>query len=165
MKIALITVSDRASAGIYEDLSGPAIEEALRAALRPPPGAESGAPDLDISREIVPDGEGPVLAALARHPDADWIITTGGTGPAPRDRTVEATMAFCDRAMPGIAEYLRSESLKETPHAVFSRGYAGMRGAQYVVNFPGSVKAARFCARILAPLLAHGVKMARGEGH
>lgn len=162
MKIAVITVSDRASAGIYEDLSGPAIEETLRAELQP---AAAGAETLDIDRETVPDGEESVLAALSRHPGADWIVTTGGTGPAPRDRTVEATMAFCDRAMPGIAEYLRSESLKETPHAVFSRGWAGMRGTQYVVNFPGSVKAARFCARILAPLLSHGVRMARGEGH
>lgn len=155
MRIAVITVSDRASAGVYADRSGPAVVEALKAAL---PGAE-------IEAEIVPDGEESVLAALSRHPEADWILTTGGTGPAPRDRTPEATRAYCDRSMPGIADYLRSRSLEETPNAVFSRGEAGMRGLQYVVNFPGSEKAARFCAAALAPLMEHGRKMARGEGH
>lgn len=155
MRIAVITVSDRASAGVYADRSGPAVVEALKAAL---PGAE-------LEAEIVPDGEESVLAALSRHPEADWILTTGGTGPAPRDRTPEATRAYCDRSMPGIADYLRSRSLEETPNAVFSRGEAGMRGLQYVVNFPGSEKAARFCAAALAPLMEHGRKMARGEGH
>lgn len=155
MRIAVITVSDRASAGTYADRSGPAVMEALRAAL----------PEAGLESEIVPDGEESVLAALGRHPGADWILTTGGTGPSPRDRTPEATRAFCDRAMPGIADYLRLRSLEETPNAVFSRGEAGMRGLQYVVNFPGSEKAARFCATILAPLMEHGVKMARGEGH
>ena len=155
MKIAVITVSDRASAGVYADRSGPAIEEALKTAL----------PEASIEREIVPDGEESVLAALGRHPKADWILTTGGTGPAPRDRTVEATRAFCDREMPGIAEYLRAKSLEQTPHAVFSRGVAGMKGTQYVVNFPGSERAARFCATLIAPLLEHGLRMARGEGH
>ena len=155
MRIAVITVSDRASAGVYADRSGPAVVETLKAAL---PGAE-------IEAEIVPDGEESVLAALSRHPGADWILTTGGTGPAPRDRTPEATRAYCDRSMPGTADYLRSRSLEETPNAVFSRGEAGMRGLQYVVNFPGSEKAARFCAAALAPLMEHGRKMARGEGH
>ncbi|HOX47661.1 MAG TPA: MogA/MoaB family molybdenum cofactor biosynthesis protein [Spirochaetia bacterium] len=155
MRIAVITVSDRASAGVYADRSGPAVVETLKSAL---PGAE-------IEAEIVPDGEESVLAALSRHPEADWILTTGGTGPAPRDRTPEATRAYCDRSMPGIADYLRSRSLEETPNAVFSRGEAGMRGLQYVVNFPGSEKAARFCAAALAPLMEHGRKMARGEGH
>ncbi len=155
MRIAVITVSDRASAGVYADRSGPAVVETLKSAL---PGAE-------IEAEIVPDGEESVLAALSRHPGADWILTTGGTGPAPRDRTPEATRAYCDRSMPGIADYLRSRSLEETPNAVFSRGEAGMRGLQYVVNFPGSEKAARFCAAALAPLMEHGRKMARGEGH
>jgi len=155
LRIAVITVSDRASAGVYADRSGPAVVETLKSAL---PGAE-------IEAEIVPDGEESVLAALSRHPEADWILTTGGTGPAPRDRTPEATRAYCDRSMPGIADYLRSRSLEETPNAVFSRGEAGMRGLQYVVNFPGSEKAARFCAAALAPLMEHGRKMARGEGH
>ena len=157
MKIAVVTVSDRASAGVYADASGPAIEETLREIL---PGAE-------ILRSIVSDGKEPVLAALERQAEdgADWILTTGGTGPAPRDLTPEATRAFCDREMPGIAEYLRAKSLEETPNAVFSRQYSGMRGAVFVVNLPGSERAARFCARLLAPLMEHGRRMARGEGH
>ncbi|MDA8410027.1 MAG: MogA/MoaB family molybdenum cofactor biosynthesis protein [Treponema sp.] len=155
MKIAVITISDRASKGVYADRSGPAIETVLRELL----------PTIEIERDLVPDEKAEILAALGRHPGADWILTTGGTGPAPRDVTPEATREFCDRAMPGIAEFLRLRSLEETPHAVFSRGEAGMRGGQYVVNFPGSEKAARSCTAWLAPLLDHGVKMARGEGH
>jgi len=155
MKIAVITASDRASKGVYEDLSGPAIEEALRGL----------APGSEVEREVVPDEKAAILAALERHAGADWILTTGGTGPSPRDVTPEATREFCDREMPGIAEYLRARSLEETPFAVFSRGTAGIRDACFVVNFPGSVKAARFCATVLAPLMEHGIKMARGEGH
>lgn len=155
MRIAVITVSDRAAKGQYEDRSGPAVEEVFGRLL----------PTALVEREIVPDGREPVLAALARHPEADWIVTTGGTGPAPRDMTPEATRAFCDRGMPGIAEYLRLRSLEETKNAVFSRGEAGMHGRQFVVNFPGSEKAARFCATVLAPLMEHGSSMADGGGH
>lgn len=155
MKIAVITVSDRAAAGVYEDASGPAIAAVF---------AER-CPEAIVEREIVADGVDSVYGALMRHAEADWIVTTGGTGPSPRDLTPEASAKYCDRAMPGIAEYLRARSLAETPFAVFSRGYAGMRGAQYVVNFPGSVKAAAFHAELLAPLLEHGVAMALGKGH
>ncbi|MCE1196362.1 MogA/MoaB family molybdenum cofactor biosynthesis protein [bacterium] len=155
MKIAVITVSDRASSGVYEDASGPAIAAVFAARC----------PDAIVEREVVADGVDSVYGALLRHADADWIVTTGGTGPSPRDLTPEASAKYCDRAMPGIAEYLRARSLAETPFAVFSRGYAGMRGAQYVVNFPGSVKAAAFHAELLAPLLEHGVAMALGKGH
>jgi molybdopterin adenylyltransferase len=155
LRIAVVTVSDRASKGVYEDRSGPAIEAALRELV----------PGIEIEIDLVPDERPEILAALARHPGADWIITTGGTGPAPRDVTPEATREFCDRALPGIADWLRLKSLEETPHAVFSRGEAGMKGTQYVVNFPGSERAARSCARWLVPLLEHGIEMARGEGH
>ena len=155
MTIAVITVSDRAAGGVYADLSGPAIEETLRELL---PGAE-------IGREIVADERGEIRAALMRHAETDWIITTGGTGPAPRDVTPEATRDWCDRDLPGLAELLRARSLEQTPNAVFSRGMAGMRGRQFVVNLPGSERAARFCARLVAPLMAHGVEMAGGRGH
>jgi molybdopterin adenylyltransferase len=155
VKIAVITVSDRAAAGVYEDASGPAIAAVF---------AER-CPEAIVEREIVADGVDSVYGALMRHAGADWIVTTGGTGPSPRDLTPEASAKYCDRAMPGIAEYLRARSLAETPFAVFSRGFAGMRGAQYVVNFPGSVKAAAFHAELLAPLLGHGVAMALGKGH
>jgi molybdopterin adenylyltransferase len=156
--VAVITVSDRAAAGIYEDRSGPALVEALRASA---PGAEA----WEISLDLVPDGIEALQAAFARRAGADWIITTGGTGPAPRDLSPEATLGYCDRELPGLADFLRLESLKETPFSVFSRGAAGMRGMQYIVNFPGSVKGAGFCARCLAPLMEHGLAMARGEGH
>ena len=155
MKIAVITVSDRASKGIYEDASGPAIERIFK----------EGAIEALVEREIVPDGIDSVYTALCRHPDSDWIITTGGTGPSPRDLTPEATERYCDRLIPGLAEYFRSRSLEQTPFAVFSRGIAGMKGAQYVVNFPGSAKAAVFHAEMLTPLLEHGTSMALGKGH
>ena len=155
MKIAVITVSDRASSGVYEDLSGPAMAAAVRERW----------PEAAIETEIVPDGIEAVMAALARHSGADWILTTGGTGPSPRDFTPEATIAYCDRLIPGLAEFCRFRSLEETPNAVFSRGAAGMKGSQYIVNCPGSVKAAVFHARILAPLFGHGIEMALGKGH
>jgi molybdenum cofactor synthesis domain-containing protein len=122
-------------------------------------------PGIEIERDLVPDERELILAALKRHAHCDWLFTTGGTGPGQRDVTPEATLDFIDRIMPGLAEYLRLESLKETPHAVFSRGIAGMKGNSYVVNAPGSVKAARLCARIFAPLMEHGCSMARGLGH
>ena len=155
MKVAVITVSDRASRGEYQDLSGPEMETIFRELV----------PGVELTRAVVPDDKEAILAALALHSSADWIFTTGGTGPAPRDVTPEATMEFIDREAPGLAEYLRSESLKETSHAVFSRAVAGLRGTTYVVNAPGSVKAASLCARIFAPLLEHGVRMAHGQGH
>ncbi len=155
MRVAVITVSDRASRGEYEDRSGPALEEVL----------SELAPGITVAREVVADERDSILAALERHTDCDWIFTTGGTGPAPRDVTPQATETFIDRPLPGLAELLRRESLAETPFAVFSRATAGMRGTTYVVNAPGSVKAARLCARVFAPLLEHGKKMARGEGH
>lgn len=157
MKISVITVSDRAAAGVYEDRSGPAILSVLA----------SHCPEAESSIEVVPDGIDSVTAALRRAAEwgADWILTTGGTGPSPRDLTPEAIRGFCDRELPGIAEYLRAESLRETPNAVFSRGCSWMKGATYVVAMPGSERAARFCAGLLAPLLAHGRAMARGEGH
>lgn len=155
MLIAVITVSDRASRGEYMDESGPEITRIF---------AERW-PEATIVNDIVPDGIESVLAALGRHVDADWIITTGGTGPSPRDLTPEASAQFCDRELPGISEYFRMRSLEETPNAVFSRSYCGMKGTSFVINFPGSVKAAGFHARLLGPLLAHGMDMAHGRGH
>ena len=155
MVIAVITVSDRASRGEYEDLSGPAITGILSADW----------PQANITNDIVPDGEASVLAALERNKNADWVITTGGTGPSPRDLTPEASARFCDRELPGLSEYFRSKSLEQTPNAVFSRCYSGMKGKTYVVNFPGSLKAAIFHAELLSPLLGHGIDMALGKGH
>lgn len=155
MTVAVITVSDRASRGEYEDLSGPAMEAVFKELV----------PGITVEKAVVPDDQEAIVAALLRHAATDWIFTTGGTGPAARDRTPEATRLFIDREAPGLAEYLRLKSLEETPHAVFSRGVAGLRGGTFVVNAPGSVKAARLCARIFAPLLEHGRAMADGRGH
>ena len=155
MRVSVVTVSDRASRGEYEDLSGPEIERILRESV----------PGIQIERRIVPDEPEAILEAFRASGDADWILTTGGTGPAPRDVTPEATRRWIDRELPGIAEALRTESYRETRNAVFSRGISGMRGCQFVVNFPGSVKAVRLCTSALAPLLEHGIRMASGEGH
>jgi molybdopterin adenylyltransferase len=153
--VIVLTISDRASRGIYEDRSGPQIETVLRAEL---PGAE-------IRRDIVADEPAELEAAFLRHADADFILTTGGTGIGPRDVTPEVTAAWCERELPGIAEALRARSLAETPMAMLSRGTAGLRGRTIIVNFPGSVEAARLSAQTLAPVMEHALAMLRGEGH
>jgi len=153
--VCVITISDRASRGQYEDLSGPEIVSILREAFA---GSE-------IRREVVPDEVQAINEAFERHTDADFILTTGGTGISSRDITPEATLSYCERELPGIAEALRAESYRETPMAVLSRGVAGIRGNTIIVNFPGSVKAVRLCARVLIPIMEHALSMLRGEGH
>lgn len=155
MTVCVITISDRASRGQYEDLSGPEIVSILREAFA---GSE-------IRREVVPDEVQAINEAFERHTDADFILTTGGTGISSRDITPEATLSYCERELPGIAEALRAESYRETPMAVLSRGVAGIRGNTIIVNFPGSVKAVRLCARVLIPIMEHALSMLRGEGH
>ena len=155
MTVCVITISDRASRGQYEDRSGPQIVSILREAF-------SG---TEIRREIVPDEIQSIHDAFDRHTDADFILTTGGTGISSRDVTPEATRGYCERELPGIAEILRAESYKETPTAVLSRGIAGIRGNTIIVNFPGSVKAVRLCTRVLIPIMEHALSMLRGEGH
>jgi molybdopterin adenylyltransferase len=153
--VTVLTISDRASRGQYEDLSGPEIEAVLRARF----------PQAEIRREIVPDEPEQIQAAFRRHAGSDFILTTGGTGIGPRDVTPEATASWCDRQLPGIAEALRSRSLAETPMAMLSRGTAGLKGRTIIVNFPGSAKAARLGAETLAPVMEHALAMLRGEGH
>jgi molybdopterin adenylyltransferase len=155
MKVAVITVSDRAASGEYEDRSGPEIEAGLRAQF----------PEVEISHRTVSDDAELIRAALEESAGADFILTTGGTGISPRDITPEITRSFCDKQIPGIAEALRAESLRETPSAMLSRAYAGMHGRTIVINFPGSVKAVRLCVRVIAPVMEHAMKMLRGEGH
>jgi molybdopterin adenylyltransferase len=155
VEVAVITISDRASRGEYQDLSGPEVERLVMARF----------PDATVSRTVVPDEQDQILAALEAAADADFILTTGGTGISPRDVTPEATRLFCDKEVPGISEALRAQSLLETPSAMLSRGFAGMRGACVVVNFPGSVKAVRRCMETLAPVMEHALRMLRGEGH
>jgi molybdopterin adenylyltransferase len=155
MKILVVTISDRASRGEYEDLSGPAVKEILEEEI-------AGA---DIEVVVVPDEEADIRRALESGLGFAAVITTGGTGLGPRDITPEVTERFCDRSAPGISEMLRAESLKETRNAALSRGYSGMKGRVLVVNIPGSVRGASFCARLLAPILIHAAGMISGEGH
>jgi len=155
MRVLVLTISDRASAGVYEDKSGPAVEEKLG----------NNIPDAEIEKQIVPDEKGEIEKALSGNLDKDIIITTGGTGLGPRDITPDVTTEFCDRLIPGIAEYLRTESLKETLNALLSRGVAGIKDKTIIINLPGSVKGAGFCAELLPAILKHALAMVRGEGH
>jgi len=155
MKALVLTISDRAAAGEYEDRSGPAVEDVLRLEID----------GVEVRKMVVPDDPDAIERALAGGLDADVILTSGGTGLGPRDVTPEVTERFCDRPVPGIAELLRAESLKETPNAALSRATAGLRGTTLIVNRPGSVRGATFAAGVLAPLLGHAVKMIAGEGH
>ncbi|TFG60324.1 MAG: MogA/MoaB family molybdenum cofactor biosynthesis protein [Spirochaetales bacterium] len=155
MKVKVITISDRASRGVYADESGPEIARIIREAY----------PDAEISITVVPDERTRILAAFEDSADAGFIITTGGTGIGPRDITPEATREWCRMELPGIAETLRAESYRETPQAMLSRGTAGLKGNTIVINFPGSVKAVRLCAKTVLPILGHAGEMLSGGGH
>jgi len=155
MKSAVVTISDRSACGEREDVSGKVLQERLRAA---------GA-DL-VAYRVVPDEQVLISATLVELADeisADLILTTGGTGPAPRDVTPEATASVLDRDMPGLAELLRFEGRKHTPFAVLSRGRAGIRGRTLIVNVPGHPKAVEESWEVLAPLLPVIVALIRGE--
>ena len=156
LKVAVITISDRASRGEYADLSGPRIREILeqRAARRRDRG--------DRGRRTRPRPSAP---RSWRNLDQDYILTCGGTGLSPRDITPETCARLCDRDIPGISEWLRRESQRETPHAVFSRAYSGMKGNTVIVNFPGSLRGAELCASLLAGVMAHGRDMVHGGDH
>jgi molybdenum cofactor synthesis domain-containing protein len=152
-----ITVSNRASAGVYADKSGPVLAELL---------ADAGCDVVD-GPLVVPDGE-PVLAALrgALTGGYDVVVTTGGTGLTPGDLTPEMTRRVIDREIPGIAEAIRSAgAAARIPAAVLSRGLAGLAGRTLVVNLPGSTGGVRDGMAVLAPILAHAVDQARGGDH
>jgi molybdopterin adenylyltransferase len=155
VRVAVVTISDRASRGEYEDLSGPEVEREVLARL----------PGSAVTRRVTADEVPLILAALEACADSDFILTTGGTGIGPRDVTPEATPRFCEREIPGIAEALRAHSLAETPAAMLSRAVAGVRGRCIVVNLPGSPKAVRRCMEALGPVMEHALRMVRGEGH
>ena len=154
IRAGVVTVSDKGYAGEREDASGPLLADLLR---------EMGAEV--VRRTIVPDERAEierVLTALADEVRVDLVITTGGTGPAPRDVTPEATRAVMEREVPGLAEVLRFEGYRRTPLAVISRGVAGIRGRTLIVNLPGSPKAVREGMETLAPILPHAIRMLRG---
>ena len=136
-RFGILTASDRASAGDYEDLSGPAIEQFLDEAVTSP---------LEVVRRLVPDELPLIEAALVELIDAEgcsMVVTTGGTGPAPRDVTPEATEAVCERMLPGFGEQMRAISLRHVPTAVLSRQTAGIRGSALILNLPGSPRSIR----------------------
>ena len=152
MKVGLLTDSDRGARGEYEDRSGPLMAELIAKNTR-----------WTIARQaVIPDDLGGIADTLQLWSDEgqlNLILTSGGTGFAPRDVTPEATLAVIQRSAPGIAEALRAESLKVTPHAMLSRGVAGIRGRTLIINLPGSPKAVRENMRVLLPVLPHALEL------
>ena len=154
MNIGILTVSDRASRGEYEDESGPAIVATLREFL---------ACDWTPVVRVVPDERPQIEAALVELCAAcGLVVTTGGTGPAPRDVTPEATVAVCDRLMPGFGELMRAVSLHSVPTAILSRQVAGLRGASLIVNLPGKPAAIRECLLAVFPAVPYCLDLIGG---
>ena len=157
IKTAILTISDKCSQGKREDKSGRTIEEML-----PEDTYEV------CQKIIIPDDYGTITRTLRQFSDvlkAQVVLTTGGTGLGPRDVTPEATIAVCDRRIPGIGEILRSESYRKTPNAALSRGISVMRDNTLIINLPGSPKAVRECMEIILEFLPHAVDMIHGGGH
>ena len=155
--IGVVTVSDRASAGLYEDKGGPGIEAALAAILATP---------WRPVRRVIPDEREAIETALRELADVErctLILTTGGTGPAPRDVTPEATEAVCGRLMPGFGELMRSEGLKKTRFAPLSRALAGTCGRVLIVNLPGSPKGAVESLDAILELVPHVLELLSGR--
>lgn len=155
MKVGIITISDRASKGEYEDISGKEIEMILLKSFE----------DVEIKRLIVPDEEKDILQSFEKLMGSNFILTTGGTGLSTRDITPDVTRKYCNKEVPGISEVLRFESYKETPNAMISRGYSGIKDKTVIVNFPGSVKAVKLCTKTIIPIMKHAVKMMKNESH
>lgn len=155
-KIGIITVSDRASAGIYEDISGKAIKDTLNEYL---------VSSWKEVYKIVPDEQDIIEKTIIKMVDIEnccLVITTGGTGPAKRDVTPEATEAVCDRMMPGFGELMRMESLKYVPTAILSRQTAGLRGTSLVINLPGKPKSIRECLDAVFPAVPYCIDLMDG---
>jgi molybdenum cofactor synthesis domain-containing protein len=155
IRFGILTLSDRSSRGERADSSGPALADQIR--------AENW---LVIEQSILPDDESAIRAALTSWADSgrfDVILTTGGTGFAPRDVTPEATRAILQRETPGLAEAMRTDSLKKTPHAMLSRAVAGIRGRTLIINLPGSPKGAVENFQTIMPVLSHAVQLLKDD--
>ena len=147
MRFARITLSDRASAGIYEDRSGPAIEQFF---------AERIADEIEWLRVLIPDERAEIESSLRLACDEErcaLIVTTGGTGPSPRDVTPEATRAVLERELPGFGEIMRVQSFAKVPTSILSRATAGTRGNSLIVNLPGSPRAIGECLPLVLPAI------------
>ncbi|HEY6150005.1 MAG TPA: MogA/MoaB family molybdenum cofactor biosynthesis protein [Gaiellaceae bacterium] len=152
MKAAVITVSDGVSEGTRQDESGDLLAGLL------------GEDGYEVERRVVPDDRDAIADAIVEAAEeAVVVLTTGGTGLGPRDVTPEATLEVLERQAPGISEALRADSLAKTPHALLSRGVAGVRGRALVVNLPGSPGGCRDGFAVLHPALAHAVSLLAGE--
>lgn len=155
-RIGIVVVSDRASAGIYEDRGGPAIRECLAEMLSCP---------YEIVFRMIPD-ERPIIEAalveLAETLNCSLVVTTGGTGPALRDVTPEATESVCEKMMPGFGEQMRAVSLRVVPTAILSRQTAGIRGRCLIINLPGKPSAIRDCLQAVFPAVPYCIDLIGG---
>lgn len=156
MKIGRLTISDRASAGVYADRSGPEIENVLREFFA----------DADFESAMVPDEAALISAALKQFADeakCDLVVTTGGTGISVRDVTPEATRAVLEKELPGFGEIMRAQSFAKVRTAILSRAVAGTRSQTLIVNLPGKPTAVRECLEILAPAIREGLAHLHGD--
>jgi molybdopterin adenylyltransferase len=155
IQAGVITVSDKGSAGQREDQSGPEVERILKTV------------GIEVTRRVViPDEIHQIRDALvdfADHQKIDLIVTTGGTGVAPRDLTPDATLGVIDKEVPGMAEAMRRESHKITPHALISRAVVGIRGRTLIVNLPGSPRSVRENLAVILPALSHAIEKIKGD--
>ncbi len=156
IKIGVVTASDRASAGIYEDISGKAIMETMQEYLKN---------DFTIVYRCIPDERQEiekVLKELCDEEGCALVVTTGGTGPAPRDVTPEATEAVCEKILPGFGEQMRAVSLQYVPTAILSRQTAGIRGKSLIINLPGKPKSIRECLDAVFPAVPYCIDLIGG---
>ncbi len=153
--VGIITISDRGAEGLREDLSGPEIKKVI-----------AGLPAEVTAYEVIPDQKDLIVDTLKKLVDLkhlDLIITTGGTGVSPRDVTPEATREVIEKDVPGMAEVMRQEGLKKTPHAMISRAVVGIRHRTLIINLPGSPKAVRENLLTLLPALPHALSKIKGD--
>jgi molybdopterin adenylyltransferase len=155
IKIGILTASDRAAQGIYEDESGKAIEQTMTEYLTVP---------FEVCYKLVPDEQSAIEAGLKSLCEAGCalVVTTGGTGPAERDVTPEATVAVCEKLLPGFGEQMRATSLRYVPTAILSRQTAGIRGRSLIVNLPGRPKAIRECLDAVFPAIPYCIDLIGG---
>lgn len=156
IRIGVVTISDRASSGVYQDESGPAIEALMQEWL---------SCEYTVLKALVPDEWEAIQKALMDLSDQKQcclIVTTGGTGPAVRDITPDVTEAVCEKMMPGFGELMRMTSLKYVPTAILSRQTAGIRGKSLIINLPGKPKSIRECLEVVFPAVPYCIDLLEG---